>query len=173
MHVAQPQRAHDALILPGVRVVGVGEHDHKVNLVIRNARVDLLMAALIFGQEQRDRKIRRLGDKPPRRRRSRQAVLGEDGFICRAELHHEFLFLIMRHECDIHFFSTPLFTCRQASAGFSSASRAFPAISAQYADTQVPRHGRYTGKEAFPRPPRASHPHRPAQCREAAAQRRP
>ena len=57
VHIAEPECAHDALIFPGIRVVRVGEHDNQINLIVRNARVHLLMAALIFRQEQRDGKI--------------------------------------------------------------------------------------------------------------------
>ena len=60
VRIAQAERAHDALILPRVGVVRVGEHQNKVNFVLRDARVDLLVAALIFRQEQRDRQPRRL-----------------------------------------------------------------------------------------------------------------
>ena len=77
---------HHALILPGVGIVRVVEEDDHVDLVIGNARVDLLMAALVFRQEQTHGQTRRLRDQTACRRRGGDGMLGEDAFICGTEL---------------------------------------------------------------------------------------
>ena len=64
--------------------------------------VDLLMAALVFRQEQTHGQTRRLRDQTACRRRGGDGMLGEDAFIRGTELNHQFFFLVMRHQGDIH-----------------------------------------------------------------------
>ena len=90
------------MILPGVGIVRVVEEDDHVDLVIGNARVDLLMAALVFRQEQTHGQTRRLRDQTACRRRGGDGMLGEDAFIRGTELNHQLFFLVMRHQGDIH-----------------------------------------------------------------------
>lgn len=53
VRVAQVQRLHDLLILPGVAVIRIGEQQHQIDLVIGDPGVDLLVTALIVGKIQR------------------------------------------------------------------------------------------------------------------------
>ena len=95
----------------GVHVLRVGlrvaEEEHEVDLVVGDARADLLRAALRAGQIQRDRQPRRLGNELARGVRGADVVTGENAAVGNAELDHKLLFAVMGEKSDIHALAPP------------------------------------------------------------------
>ena len=88
-----------------VKAVGVGrvaEKEDQVDLVEGDARADLLRAALVGVQLERDRQARGLADELSRDMRGAQGVFGQDAAVRDAELHHQLLFSVMCHQSNIH-----------------------------------------------------------------------
>ena len=54
MLVAGPDGFNHLSIIPGIGGIGVGEQQHQVDLVVGDPGVDLLVAALLVGQEKRN-----------------------------------------------------------------------------------------------------------------------
>ena len=67
-----------------------------------NAGVDLLVAALLMGKQQRDGQTRIVRDQTAGGGCGKEIVLDEHAFIGSAELNHQFLFLVVCQKCNIH-----------------------------------------------------------------------
>ena len=80
----------------------VVEEEHHVDLVVGDACADLLRAAVYAREEEVDGQTRRLGDQSTGRRGRREAVLGKNALIGRAELNHQLFFVVVCHEGDVH-----------------------------------------------------------------------
>ena len=94
-------------VIPGVDGVGVGEQNHQVNLVIGNTGVNLLMTALLVGQEQCYGQTGIVRNEPAGGCGGKQLVLCQYALIGGAKLHHQFLFLIVSQKCNIHIYAPP------------------------------------------------------------------
>ena len=88
-------------VVPGIGGVGVGEQQHQVDLIVGDPGIDLLMAALLMGQQQGDGQTGIVRDQPSGSGGSKQIMLQQNTFVGRAELHHEFLLLIVGQKCDV------------------------------------------------------------------------
>ena len=86
----------------GLQVFRVAEKQDQVDLVVGDAGADLLAAALVGGQAEVDGQTGGAADQLPRRLGRGQLVLGQDAAVSDAELHHQFFFSIVAHQCDVH-----------------------------------------------------------------------
>ena len=42
------------VVVPGIGIVGIGKEQNQIDLIIRNAGIDLLMTSLLMGKQQRN-----------------------------------------------------------------------------------------------------------------------
>ena len=89
---------------------GVVEEQHHVDLVVDDALTDLLDAAVGVGQEQIDRKTGGLRDHAAGGVGGAYGVLGQDAAVSSAELDHQFLLMVVAHQCDVHGVANLLYT---------------------------------------------------------------
>ena len=89
-------------VVPGIGGVGIGKQQDQVDLIISNTGVDLLMAALLMGQQQGNRQTGIVSDQTAGSSRCIQIVLGQHALVSGAELNQQFFFLVVSQECDIH-----------------------------------------------------------------------
>ena len=85
------------------------------------------IATVTLGTGDKACKLGGVRDQASRRRRSGQAVFGEDALIRGAELHHKLLLFVVCHQCNVHVITPLQFhqrhrnaaqTARNAQAGF-------------------------------------------------------
>ena len=81
---------------------GVVEEQHHVNLVVGDACADLLRAALGVGQEELNGQAGGLRHLTAGIAGGADGVLGEDAAVGNAELDHQFFFVIVAHQGNIH-----------------------------------------------------------------------
>ena len=101
VYVAQAQQIH-FIGLMGLRADRVSEEEQQVDLVAGDARSDLLVAPMGAGQKTLDAQARGLRHKLARRTCRAQIVLGKHAAVCNTELHHQFLFGVMRNQRNVH-----------------------------------------------------------------------
>ena len=82
--------------------VGVIEEKNHVDLVVGDARANLLTAAMGMGQEQLNGQTGSLSDQISGAVGGADGVLGENAALGNAELYHQFFLFIMAHKGDIH-----------------------------------------------------------------------
>ena len=85
-----------------LRVGGVAEEEDHIDLVVGDARADLLGAAVDARHEQVDRKAARFADHLTGHAGGAESVTGQNAGVSRAELDHQFLFVVVCHESDVH-----------------------------------------------------------------------
>ena len=102
MLVAVADGLHHLAVVPGIGGVGVGKHQHQVDLIIGDAGVDLLMAALLVAQKLGDGQTGVVCDQPAGGGSGEQLMLHQNALIGGAELNHQLFFLIMCQKRDIH-----------------------------------------------------------------------
>ena len=83
-------------------LVGVAEAENHVQLIIGNAGCNLLAAAVVEGQEAVDAQAGGLADLEAGGGGGAKGVLGQNAAVCGAELDHQFLFVVVGDQCDIH-----------------------------------------------------------------------
>ena len=83
-------------VIPGIGIVGVGEQQDQIDLVIGDPGIDLLVAALLMGQKKGNGQTGIVTNQPSGGSGGIQAVLGKHTLICGTELNHQFFFLVMR-----------------------------------------------------------------------------
>lgn len=83
-------------------LVGVGEAQYHVDLVIGNARGDLLPAAVGEGQKTVYGQSGGIGDLLSGAGGGAEGVLGQDAAVGGAELDHQLLAVVVCHQCNIH-----------------------------------------------------------------------
>ena len=83
-------------------LVGVAEAENHVQLIIGNAGCNLLAAAVVEGQEAVDAQAGGLADLETGGGGGAKGVLGQNAAVCGAELDHQFLFVVVGDQCDIH-----------------------------------------------------------------------
>ena len=83
-------------------LVGVAEAENHVQLIIGNAGCNLLAAAVVEGQEAVDAQAGGLPDLETGGGGGAKGVLGQNAAVCGAELDHQFLFVVVGDQCDIH-----------------------------------------------------------------------
>ena len=105
--VAVPDGLDHLAVVPGFSGVGVGEQQHQVNFVICDPGIDLLMAALLVGKQQRNGQTGIVRDQTAGGSCGIQVMLCQNTFLSGAELHHQFLLLIVGQKRDIHSMVTP------------------------------------------------------------------
>ena len=101
--ITQAQSFNKALILLWIPAVGIREKEHDVHLIISNPGHDLLRPALIACKDKVDGQASCFCHETTGGCGCRYIVLCENTAVCRAELHHEFLLLVVCHEGDVHF----------------------------------------------------------------------
>ena len=101
MHITQPQQSH-LVGLAGLCVDGIPEKQQKIDLVAGNAGRDLLTSALDPRKEALHLQPGRLGDHFACSAGRNQFMLTQDAAVCRTELNHQFLFRVMRNQCNRH-----------------------------------------------------------------------
>ena len=106
MHIAQTR---DGVNVRLVLRVGhrIAEKQHKVDLVVGDARGNLLLAALHAGQTLVDLEAGRLLDELAGRAGRADIMLCQNTAVCHTELNHQFFFAVMCDECYIHFQTSP------------------------------------------------------------------
>ena len=87
------------VVLGTVRVAEIEDH---IDLVVGDARADLLGAAVDARHEQVDRKAARFADHLTGHAGGAERVTGQNAGVSRAELDHQFLFVVVCHESDVH-----------------------------------------------------------------------
>ena len=89
-------------VIPGIGGIGIGEEQHQIDFIIGNPGIDLLVAALLVGKQQGDGQTRVVGNQPAGGGSGEQIVLHQYALVSGAELHHQFLLLVMRQKCNVH-----------------------------------------------------------------------
>ena len=102
-------------VVVGALIGGVTEAEHHVDLVIGDARGDLLSAAVLEGEEAVDGKPRRFGDELSGARGGAQRVLGKNPAVGGAELNHQLFLVVVGDQCNVHEVKSP-FRIRFSSA---------------------------------------------------------
>ena len=102
--VAMAQGLHRLAVVPGIDGIGIGKQQDQIDLVVSQTGVDLLVTALLVRKQKGDGQTRVVGDQTTGGGGGKQIVLDQDAFICSAELHHQFFFLIVSQKCDVHVF---------------------------------------------------------------------
>ena len=89
-------------VVPGLGGVGVGKQQDQVDLVIGNPGVDLLMAALFVRKQQGNGQTGIVCDQPTGSGGGEQVVFDKNALIGSTELYHQFFFLVVCQECEVH-----------------------------------------------------------------------
>ena len=101
VHVAQAKQVC-VIRLIRLGIERIAEKQQQVDLIIGNARGDLLVAAQSAAEKCLDFKPRCVRDELAGGTGSAQGVSGKGAAVGNAELNHQFLFGIVRDQCYIH-----------------------------------------------------------------------
>ena len=101
MHIAKALDLQQVMLLRRVIDARIGEKQQQIHLVVGDPRAHLLLATLGPGQVQGDWQARGLSHKASGGGGGGKIVLFENALVCDAELDHQFLLLILRHDSDI------------------------------------------------------------------------
>ena len=100
--IAMTNGLNGLTVFPGIHGIGVTEQQNKIDLVIGDAGIDLLMTALLVRKQQRNGQTGIIRNQPTGSGCSKQIVLDKDALVGSTKLDHQFFFLIMRQKCNVH-----------------------------------------------------------------------
>ena len=89
-------------VIPGIGGVGVGEQQHKVDFVVSNTGVDLLVTALLVRKQQSNGETRVVCDQTTGGSGGEKVMLHQNALVSGAELDHQFFLFIVSQKSDIH-----------------------------------------------------------------------